>query len=233
MNDAIGPVDVSTLQERIYQSLRLSLLRGRFLPGEPMSIRALTRALGTSQMPIREALRRLVAEGALAQSPDRLIRVAPFTFEAHEEIARIRIHIEGFAAERAARTGNRNLVERLRSLNRSMVDAAMSDDMEAAIGASQGFHYEIYAAAQYPKLLEIISNLWLRSGPFLATAQRRPLDGRKLFSTGFRAHDRIVDAIAERDVRAVRLALGADIRSTSFWLRKNYALLESGPKPGA
>jgi DNA-binding GntR family transcriptional regulator len=230
MDDRVSPVDVSTLQKRVYQSLRLSLLRGRFLPGEAVSIRGLATALGTSPMPVREALKRLVAEKVLVQASDRTIRVAPFTPQTQEEVTRIRIHVEGFAAQRAAFSRDPGLIDRLEAINRSMLDAARAHDVEAALVANQAFHFEIYEAAKHPQLLEIISNLWLRAGPFVATAQRRPADALRLFETAFKSHGRIVKGIARRDAKTVRVALAADIRFATIWLRKNYDFEEAAAR---
>ena len=91
-------------------------------------------------------------------------------------------------------------------------------------------HFAIYEAAGYPELLEMISNLWLRAGPFVATAQQKPIDALRLFETGFRAHARIIEAISARDRKGARFALALDIRSATNWLRKNYDFAENSVK---
>ena len=67
----------------------------------------------------------------------------------------------------------------------------------------------------------MISNLWLRAGPFVATAQRKPVDALRLFETGFRVHARIIEAINRRAPKKARFALALDIRSATVWLRAN------------
>lgn len=220
--DSLSPGDATTVQERVYQSLRLALLRGQFLPGDQVSIRGLANAFGTSPMPVREAVKRLVAEKGLEQSSDRLIRVSPYIGSVHEEYIRIRIQVEGFATERACRISNPQLVDRLRSFNQNMLTASQSNDMETALISNQSFHFEIYRAAHYPQLLDIISNLWLRTGPFLATAQRNPELFERVFATGFEMHDRAVEAFARHDRAEARRAIALDIRSAHFWIRKYY-----------
>ncbi len=222
MMKKVDRIDVSTLQERVYQSLRLALLRGRFQPGEAVSIRGLAAALGTSPMPVREAIQRLVAAKALVQSPDRVIRVAPFTEQIYDQVSRIRMQLEGFAAERACLSPDPELTPRLTAHNQAMLEAARAHNMEQCLIENQKLHFGIYEAAKYPELLEMISNLWLRAGPFVATAQQKPIDALRLFETGFRVHARIIDAIGRRDRKEARFALALDIRSATSWLRKNY-----------
>ena len=57
------------LQEQLYQRIREGLLAGRFQPGQALKIRDLAAEWGTSPMPVRAALQRLVAEGALVEQP--------------------------------------------------------------------------------------------------------------------------------------------------------------------
>ena len=73
--------DNSSLSDRVYAALRLALLSGKFMPGETLSLRTLAASLGTSPMPVRAAVQRLIAEKALVQTASRAIMVAPFTYE--------------------------------------------------------------------------------------------------------------------------------------------------------
>ena len=84
MDDRVRPIDVTTVQERVYQELRNALYQGRFMPGEVLTIRALAAALGTSPMPVREAIQRLVTENALTQLPNRTFQVAALTLENYD-----------------------------------------------------------------------------------------------------------------------------------------------------
>jgi DNA-binding GntR family transcriptional regulator len=222
MYDSLPSIDVSSLQERVYQSLRQALLTGHFQPGEPISIRKLAESLGTSPMPVREALKRLMAEKVLVQSSNRQIRVTPFDPQLHEEFVRIRMEIEGYAAERAARIRDAGLVDRLQELDAAMVEATRQLDANAALAANQAFHFEIYRAAGYPQLVDILENLWLRTGPFLATIGREPANLQTFFGNGHHFHVRAIEAIATRDGKAARRAIALDIRTGTMFLRKVY-----------
>jgi DNA-binding GntR family transcriptional regulator len=222
MYDHLASVDVTSLQERVYQSLRLSLLKGHFLPGDAISIRKLADALGTSAMPVREAVKRLTAEKALVQFPNRQIRVAPFNPQLHEEYVRIRIQLEGYAAERAIRAHSAGLVERLKELNAAMLDAANLGEIEAALAANHAFHFEICREAGYSQLIEILENLWVRTGPVLAMIGRTPADVTKLFENGHKCHARAIEAIVDGDAKAARRAIALDLRAATMRLRKIY-----------
>ena len=79
-------------------------MRGDFEPGQSLTIQGLSNALGTSPMPIREALHRLISERALVQMPNRSLAVPELTPDRYKDILRVRISVEGTAAAWAAKT---------------------------------------------------------------------------------------------------------------------------------
>ena len=219
----LAPIDVTTVQERVYQSLRLGLLRGEFLPGEQVSIRGLAEVLGTSAMPVREAVARLIAERAIEQSGPRTLRVAPYVASDHETYIRIRMQLEGYAAERAASAPkDPALIDVLRRHNDSIAEALAVHDFDAALAGNQAFHFEVYRAGGYPQLLDIISTLWLRTGPIVASARRDTALFERLFNIGVRIHNDAIDAIIQRDRAAARRAINLDIRSSHLSIRRFY-----------
>ncbi|MEK9844584.1 MULTISPECIES: GntR family transcriptional regulator [Thalassospira] len=223
----LAPVDVSTVQERVYQSLRLGLLRGEFLPGEQVSIRALANMLGTSAMPVREAIARLIAERAIEQSGPRTLRVAPYHASEHEAYIRIRMQLEGYAAERAA-SGPKNpkLVDALRRHNDQIKEALQVDDYDSALTGNQAFHFELYRASGYSQLLDLISTLWLRTGPIVASARKDTSLFERVFTHGVKIHSNVIDAVAQRDRAAARWSVNLDIRSSHLAIRRFYKLAD-------
>ncbi len=219
MTEKLSPVDVSTLQERVYLKLREALYQGRFSAGETLTIRGLAAALGTSAMPVREALQRLVAEKALVQTPSRSIRVASFTPELFWELIRIRMAIEGMATRRVALNPPPGLVKELREINTSMIASIRSGFTEDVLDANKRFHFAVYEAADMPQLLGIINNLWLRTGPYLGVAYRMGYSDP--FLTGTRFHERVIQAIERRDGRKAASNLKVDIWATAKWFTRH------------
>src|SRR3954467_23957 len=87
----LARLERETLHERAYDEVKKAIMGGAIAPGAPMTIRALAKALGTSVMPVREALRRLVAERALELLPNRSVTLPVMTAEKFDEIVRIRL----------------------------------------------------------------------------------------------------------------------------------------------
>src|SRR3546814_15849232 len=98
--NCVGPRQ--TLHAHAYEQIKEALIEGVYRAGQKVTNRALAAALGTSVMPVREALRQLAAEGALDILPNRTVQVPVLTRERLLEITSIRTRLEGLAAAKAA-----------------------------------------------------------------------------------------------------------------------------------
>jgi DNA-binding GntR family transcriptional regulator len=221
MDDKLRPIDVTTVQERVYQELRNALYQGRFMPGEVLTIRALAAALGTSPMPVREAIQRLVTENALVQLPNRTFQVAALTSETYDEWIRLRCEIEGFAAQRAALRATPAICRQLREINRAFGVAIEAEDANGILQGNQHFHFAVYEAAGSDTLLKIIGSLWLRFGPILGFVQH-VTGSIEMFRRGVAVHERVVAAMERHHADEARFALALDIRAAAAWFRRHH-----------
>ena len=161
-----APVDTS-LRSRVYDFLRDGLTAGRFSPGQKLSFRFIAGTLGVSLTPVREAIRRLVAEGALEMRPNRSVRVPLMTREKVLELCDIRRAVEGLAAEKAAAIATREQIAELRRIAGDLVVARSRCDNTADRRKIREFHFSLYAVARQPTLLRVIEGLWLQTGPYM------------------------------------------------------------------
>jgi DNA-binding GntR family transcriptional regulator len=208
----LQPIDSGTLGQRVYNELRDYLMVGGVQPGEKVTLRQLTSAFGTSLMPVREAVQRLAAEGALEVLPNRAIRVPLMTKARVHEILRIRLTLEGMAVDEAAQRIQPDTIKQLEALNDAFNEEMRTHHESARMfRANKELHFAIYRAAEMPVLLGIIENLWLQIGPFLHFALG--LRGREAMSKyAPDCHHRLIEAMLQRDSTAAREALAGDLR---------------------
>ena len=223
MNNRIAAVDVTTVQERVYRELRGALQQGRLMSGQSMTVRALATAVGTSEMPVREALRRLIAEGALVQAPNRSFQVIPMTQERLAELTRVRVALESMAGRLAVDYADATLIKTLSRFNDEMRAAIEPGNADDVLRANQEFHFAVYRAANSPQLFELIDMLWLRSGPYLADMLRSRSDAGEIFKRGTVVHGRLIRALERRDVDGVARALSQDLERTAEYSMKHLA----------
>jgi DNA-binding GntR family transcriptional regulator len=216
------PMIKTTLQDRIYDELRYALMRGQFRPGEVLTIRTLAGALGTSIVPVRDALQRLMAERALEILPNRSARVPLTDREEFDELTSIRIALEGLAVEAAPTRLSKGDIHRMEHLNAQMNEAILKGDGAGILESNMAFHFTIYRIAARPLLFGIIESLWVRIGPLLVVPMRHLAAKDVVFGGGINRHREVIAALRVGDGKRARLEIEADIAEAAEWYRSNY-----------
>lgn len=225
--DDVGLLARETLGERVTAELRALLVAGRLAPGEKLSLRRVAEALGVSMMPVREAVSRLAADKALEVLPGRAVRVPVLTLEQFRELTRLRLVVEGFAAEEAARVASDEQIAAVAAHEAIFAEAANADPPRSADGvaANRDLHFAIYEAANMPALVEMIERLWLKAGPILNIDMRHePM--RLKGGNAVQAHAALLDALRRRDPQAARAALESDIGAAAAHIESTGRLAE-------
>lgn len=209
---AVAPKD--NAQQRIYSTLFDAIRKGRYQPGARISIRSAAGELGTSVTPVREALLKLEALGAVKSVAGRSLYIPERNDPEVGRIYRARIQLEGQAtAEAAVRIGKVE-IGRLRRLDAAAGVAYAANDLRELLALNEELHFLIYAASGNDTLLDLIDLLWLRSGPLLPLVYSFYRVGRVHFNAnGSRnyAHSDLIDSLERGDGERARELVGADI----------------------
>src|SRR5437867_2714301 len=112
-----------TKQERVYRIVRERILGGTYGPGYRVVIDALAQELEVSALPVREAIRRLEAEGPVVFRPNAGAQVAPADPELFYERLEVLAVLEGYATSLAAPELSDAGTSRLEEINASMIEA--------------------------------------------------------------------------------------------------------------
>lgn len=201
------------MQTLIYQELRRSLMAGAFMPSAKVTLRAVSAQMGTSVMPVREAINRLIAERALEVIGDRQVIVPVMTEEKFTEIVHWRVQLESAAARAACRYVTPGVIADLEAINSQMLVAVERDQREALLRLNHEFHFRIYHTARSTILLPMIESLWLQAGPFTYFSTPSP---KTLWNA--RHHKDILKALKSRDADTAAEAISEDILSTAKFL---------------
>lgn len=208
-----------TLGDQAYERLSGLLISGQIAPGERLSIRDLAMTFEVSMTPVREAVSRLAATGALDVSRNRAATVPLMSAPRFRDITRVRIEIEGFAAAEAARLRGAAALAEIEAAERVFhkLQGARPHEMTKAVQLNQEFHFAVYAAAASPTLFEIIRTLWLRVGPILNLDLRENPD-RLEKGEAVGCHEAAVAAIRTGDMAGARDAITRDITSAAAFI---------------
>jgi DNA-binding GntR family transcriptional regulator len=157
-------------------------------------------------MPVRDALSRLAAEGAVEIRSKRRIIVPPMTPELLDELMHCRLLLEPEAAALALPAIDAAKLRALRAAD-AAIDAALgTGDVNAYMENNFAFHFLIYRARGDGVLSRMIETLWMRFGPLM-----RVVYGRFGTARLVDQHQQAMDAITRGDVEGLRAAIAADI----------------------
>jgi len=201
------PVDPNaSAHERLYRTLRSQVMHGELPPGQALTLRGLARTFDVSTTPAREAVRRLVAEGALSLSSSGRIATPELSPERIEELAAIRALLEPELASRALPRAHFALIDRLTAINAANSEAVLRQDAVAYIRTNLEFHRTLYLRAQAPAMLALTETVWLQLGPTM-----RALYGRLRRNEPPPYHRLILGALKAGDEPGLRLAIRTDV----------------------
>ena len=192
--------------QHTYELLRARILFGDFAPGQPVTIQGLAETLGAGMTPIREALRRLIAEGALTHQGNRRVSVPVLTPEGVDELGFMRETLEPELTRRATPRMTADLQSALKAVDAALNDAIARGDVGGYLTHNHAFHALIYECAGAPIITATVNRMWLRFGPSL-----RVVCGRFGTSNLPDKHADLLDAFARRDATAAAEAMAEDV----------------------
>ncbi|MDE2467063.1 MAG: GntR family transcriptional regulator [Alphaproteobacteria bacterium] len=201
--DSVAPA----LHASVYHELRQRMVTGKIMPGVGLSTRGLALELGVSQMPVRDALSRLAAEGAVQIRSKRKVEIPEMTPDRFADLLACRLLLEPEAAVLALPHINASLLKELRTIDAMLDKAIEAGDVIGYMESNYRFHFAIYRANRRPILNALIEPLWLQFGPFM-----RVVYGRFGTAKLVDQHRIALDAIEARDAKSLRDAIASDIR---------------------
>ena len=204
-----------TLGAQVYHLLRDRILRGEIAGGSRLIQGPLSEEIGTSRIPVRDALKRLESDGLVKCDETGRYSVVQFSTEDAEEVYAIRRRLEPFAVELAARAMTSEAMGEIKSLFNELTKAARRRQLEKYIEINTSFHMAIYEASGMVRLVRIIRGLY--SGvPSLTPIV---LEGRIVRSQ--EEHAEIVDRLAARDGAGAARAMDRHIENALAELQKS------------
>ena len=194
--------------ETAYLALMNSIRTGVFVPGDRLREDHVATELSLSRTPVREALRRLEAEGIVEHRPRVGAVIRRLSHAELVELYEMRVVLERTAAELAAKHGTEAEFDTLGELN-SEIETERSNPAAAA-AINQAFHRCLYLACRNRFLLEAarsLNNSLLLLGPTTFTDEAR-------IDVVVRQHRSIVDALREGDAEAASAAAEAHLQTS-------------------
>jgi DNA-binding GntR family transcriptional regulator len=193
-----------TIAGRISRALAERIIAGELEPGSKLRQDHIAEEFGASHVPVREAFRRLEAQGLVVSEPRRGVRVALFDLNEVREVAEMRAALEGLALRHAAPHLTPAIFEQAEKAIRA---GDKSADVQSWEKANRTFHRLILAPCRMPRLLAAIEDLQAASARFLFAAWRSEWEARTDHD-----HKTILAALKHGDVEIAANLLERHVR---------------------
>lgn len=191
-----------TKVELAYDFLRERILNGELAPGQKLTLASLAEMMGTSHMPVREAVLRLQQENLVELTPHTGMRVTPLRASDVRELFQVRAALEGLAARLACLQMNAADLADLRTCHKLFQSCQKADDFAGMAEANWRFHKVILTAAGNSHLTREMNDIWVKC--FRFRAGYRLIPGRS--NSTIKEHAAMLKAFENKDAAAAAQA---------------------------
>ncbi len=203
-----------SLVDNVTERLRAALLTGEIRPGERIRVTALEKRFGVSHIPIREALRRLEAEGLVVTLPQRAAVAAGVDLDDLAGLYDLRRIIEGQVARRAVEQMTDQDVERVRQALAELEAAASHLDSPDFWERHREFHWAVLEPGASTWIRRVLEQLWLAAERYVRLFVIETVD------EAMRDHRDLAAACGARDASAVEKVLLRHLDRTESTVRR-------------
>lgn len=203
--------------ELVYRQLRDMVLFGELLPGQAVTIQGLILHLSAGMTPVREALRRLIAEGALEAQGNRRISVPRLTRANVDELIFARQAIDPKLVSMATSNITKANMAALTAEDEALDRAIVAGNIPGYLQHNYRFHTMLYDIADAPILRSVALRMWLQFGPSL-----RVVCGRVGTQNLVDEHKEVLAAMAEGDAERAAAAIRADVLQGMEQVRRTF-----------
>ncbi len=203
------------VHEQVYRKLREMILYGELAPGQAVTIYGLVDELDVGMTPVREAIRRLTAEGALVFQGNRRVCLPDLGRQEFDDVVFVRRSIEPKLAMQAAKNITPETIDIMEAIDMKLNDAIAKGNALDYMRYNHQFHFTLYAEAHSELLHSMVSTLWLRYGPLY-----RVISGRWGTQQLADRHDETIAALRDGNAQGVGDAVLADIEQGFDIVRK-------------
>jgi DNA-binding GntR family transcriptional regulator len=221
-SDSEGAGPGQPAHAQVYLRLRDMVLYGDLKPGQAVTIQGLTTRLDAGMTPVREAIRRLISQGALELQGNRRVSVPLLSAAGISEIIVAREWLDPYLMRRALANATPDDIAAMTALDSALDSAILGGDLRGYLELNHQFHLMLYTLAQSPILADLAQGLWLRFGPSM-----RVLCGRLGTQNLPDNHKTALDAMRAGDADGAAEAICQDVRQGMNLLRDSLRSTEA------
>ncbi|MGI9860866.1 GntR family transcriptional regulator [Moorella naiadis] len=223
-----GQINFYTKGQLVYETLKEQITSGELKPGQRFSAAEIAAQLGVSRTPVNEAVKLLVEQGLVTLLPNVGFEIKTLSWPEIKELMYIRRELEKLAVTWAIARAPQEKITALRRLSREIRRVVKEKDKECYYTLNKEFHFNLYEAAAAPRLLDLHLRIWDYEGWYAAQLRNVPEKLILLCDD----HDRLVDALGQRDKVKARQILYEHVEHCLQVLAENLQVAGYPVEPG-
>lgn len=186
----------SLLADQVFDALRGWIAAGEWAPGRQLRIKEVATLVGTSEMPVREAFRRLEQAGLIVIEPYKGATVRRLSIDELEHVYDVRIMLEPEAGRQGARHADAGVLEAMHRHWRLLQEASERGDIAEAVAQDEFLLAALYGSGPNDILTTMVRELWDKCRPYKNLWVANAVD-QGLSTWGYLTH--LLDAVAAHD----------------------------------
>jgi len=147
------------LRDVIFETLRKAIISGEIKPGERLMEVSLAEQMGVSRTPVREAIRRLEAEGLVTMVPRKGTHVSELSVKDIIDVLEVRGALDKLATSLAVKRMKPQQIRALESIHKQFIACVEKENIDGAVRKDIEFHDAVYAASGNSRLIGVLSSL--------------------------------------------------------------------------
>ena len=187
---------IKTIRDQVYQILRDEICAGKYAPGSWLQETELTEYLGVSRSPVREALRRLVADGLLMEIPNKGVFVKEFTCRDIDEIFDMRVMLESYAIRNSRSRMTSARLQKLFDILEKLEHTHATGDLAVYTQTDEILHNWIVELSENSLVISTYDRVRSMNQQFRVLS----LSSHRRFDESLEEHRQIVQSLAVGDV---------------------------------
>ena len=201
---------ILTKNDYAYAELRDRIISGELPSGLAIPQAQIAEEIGVSTTPLREAVRRLAAEGFIHLTAHRDARVVEATADEARHLYEVRESVDPLAASLAAEHRTAADIERIQAAEQTMRPLDGNANIES-LQAHREFHRSIYEASKNPLLIDILERLWDKADRYRLIGLRDRGDSSDDTARVAAEHQEIAEAVIDGDAQRAAAAMRGHI----------------------
>jgi len=217
-----------SLVDQVIEQIRQSIFNFEYKPGDKIDLKELSEKWGVSRTPLREAIRKLEAEGLITYEAQKGFTIRSIQPEEVEKLFVVRKNLESLAGALACDYVTDNEIKEIEEIHNEIIalpdksDFSKIEDLRILHQLNKDFHFKIYEASKNKFLIQLITYMWNISAIYIASTLSTPGRINKII----KEHEKILLSLKKKDKVGVQKAIKKHLDSSEKDIIKGYKKIQ-------